>query len=158
MSNSAVLNQSLWFRCHLTNMSINKTEPICLTELVLKSQRKNMTRKLSLIHEQVEEAIGAGASYAEVINALKAQGFGDIPLETFRSALYRIRKRTKRNAPTAKKKDTAPRSQASPPLPSRVTETESNPQENTSPFEPLTAEQLGKMTFKDLLKRPEPKF
>jgi hypothetical protein len=128
------------------------------------------------LHADIEKAIAAGVSHEKIISTLSVQGLGDIPLATFRSALYRMRKnKIASSGPVSSmsggvKQPNAtplPPAQANPqrqaadvshdaPLSVSEPSQRPNPHENTQPYNELTPEKVKTMSWNELRKRDVP--
>lgn len=70
-----------------------------LTELANQESRMSLARRLASIYDAIEHAISTGTSHEQVVQLLRANGFENLSLTTFRTNLGRIRKKSANRAP-----------------------------------------------------------
>lgn len=65
---------------------------------ISEAPKQTVSQRLEPVLSDIEEAIKSGLNYESIVTILAQQGYGEIPVETFRSTLYRLRKRAAKNA------------------------------------------------------------
>lgn len=65
---------------------------------ISKAPKQTVSQRLEPVLSDIEDAIKSGLGYESIVAILAQQGYGEIPVETFRSTLYRLRKRAAKHA------------------------------------------------------------
>lgn len=121
-----------------------------IDDLIAECGRQSLTHKLKAMHPDIEKAIAAGVTHQDILKALKKKGYGEISLATFRTTLYRLRRKNK--VVTATSSSAESQLQAGSPHGQVTQEMTSNPEQNSSASDSARGKQLSKMQWNELTK------